>query len=146
MAQEIKDMYFSKEDVGKHVYKVTQIIPLKIVQYIKVDKSGNKDTVFDKWLDEGGINYSNFSKTEYVDEIVANEYNEITTEVFDTMGPGEHYIDYVGRIIADEDMNEKDDNGKSVDDTWTNYELDELAPSPESIIKKEESNVDVQKC
>tara|TARA_R100001244_G_scaffold44806_1_gene40623 strand:+ start:65 stop:496 length:432 start_codon:yes stop_codon:yes gene_type:complete len=143
MAQEIKDMYFSKEDVGNHVYKVTQIIPLKIVQYIKVNKSGNKDTVFDKWLDNGCIN---FFKTEYVDEMVANKYNEITTEVFDTMGPGEHYIDYVGQIIADEDMNEKDDNGKSVDDTWTSYELDELALSPESIIKKEESNVDVQKC
>ena len=138
MTRAIRDMSFFKEDLGKHIYKVTQIIPLKIVQYVKVDKSGNKDTVFDKWLDKGGINYSNFSKNEYVDEIVSNDYNQITTEIFDTVGSGDHEIDYVGQIIADEDMNEKDENGKSVDDTWTSYELDELAPSPESIIKKEE--------
>ena len=143
MAKGIRDMSFFKEDVGKHIYKFTQIIPLKIVQYVKVDKSGNEDTVFDKWLDKGGINYSNFSKTEYVDELVSNDYNEITTEVFDTVGSGEHYTDYVGQIIADEDGNEKDENGKSVDDTWTNYELDELAPAPESIISQGESNVDV---
>ena len=41
MSMKIEDMDFSKEDLGKHVYKVTQIIPLKIVQYVKVDKSGN---------------------------------------------------------------------------------------------------------
>ena len=50
MSMKIEDMDFSKEDLGKHVYKVTQFVPLKIVQYVKVDKSGNKDTAFDKWL------------------------------------------------------------------------------------------------
>jgi len=140
MAKAIRDMYFFKEDVGKHIYKVTQIVSLKIVQHVKVDKSGDKDTVFDKWLDKGGIDFGEFSKNEYVDQVVHNEHNEITTEVFDTVGSGEHYIDYVGQIIADEDMNEKDENGKSVDDTWTSYELDDLAPSPESIIKKEEAH------
>jgi len=128
-------MYFFKEDVGKHIYKVTQHVPLKIVQYVKVDKSGNESTVFNKWLDKGGIDHSEFSKTEYVDKIIANDYNEITTEIFDTVGSGDHYIDYVGEIIANEDDNEKDENGKSLDDTWTSYELDTLASSPEYKLK-----------
>jgi len=136
-------MYFFKEDVGKHIYKVTQHIPLKIVQYVKVDKLGNEDTVFDKWLDKGGIDNSEFSKTEYVDKIIANEHNEITTELFDTAGSGDHYIDYVGEIIANEDDNEKDENGKSLDDTWTSYELDTLASSPEYKLKQKEAHVDV---
>jgi len=133
-------MYFFKEDVGKHIYKVTQHIPLKIVQYVKVDKLGNEDTVFDKWLDKGGIDNSEFSKTEYVDKIIANEHNEITTELFDTVGSGDHYIDYVGEIIANEDDNEKDKNGKSLDDTWTSYELDTLASSPEYKLKQKEAH------
>jgi|GEM_PF-5887743 hypothetical protein len=135
MTKEIRDMYFFKEDVGKHIYKVTQHVPLKIVQYVKVDKSGNESTVFNKWLDKGGIDHSEFSKTEYVDKIIANDYNEITTEIFDTVGSGDHYIDYVGEIIANEDDNEKDENGKSLDDTWTSYELDTLASSPEYKLK-----------
>jgi len=140
MTKEIRDMYFFKEDVGKHIYKVTQHIPLKIVQYVKVDKLGNEDTVFDKWLDKGGIDNSEFSKTEYVDKIIANEHNEITTELFDTVGSGDHYIDYVGEIIANEDDNEKDKNGKSLDDTWTSYELDTLASSPEYKLKQKEAH------
>ena len=140
MTKEIRDMYFFKEDVGKHIYKVTQHIPLKIVQYVKVDKSGNEDAVFDKWLDKGGIDNSEFSKTEYVDKIIANEHNEITTELFDTVGSGDHYIDYVGEIIANEDDNEKDKNGKSLDDTWTSYELDTLASSPEYKLKQKEAH------
>ncbi len=136
-------MYFFKEDVGKHIYKVTQHVPLKIVQYVKVDKSGNESTVFNKWLDKGGIDHSEFSKTEYVDKIIANDYNEITTEIFDTVGSGDHYIDYVGEIIANEDDNEKDENGKSLDDTWTSYELDTLASSPEYKLKQKEAHVDV---
>ena len=113
MSMKIRDMDFSKEDLGKHVYKVTQIIPLKIVQYVKVDKSGGEDTVFDKWLDKGGINYSEFSKYEHVDEMVHDEYQEITTEIFDTIGSGDHEIEYVGEVIADEYLNEKDEKGKS---------------------------------
>mgnify|MGYP003132296014 FL=1 len=143
MTKEIRDMYFFKEDVGKHIYKVTQHVPLKIVQYVKVDKSGNESTVFNKWLDKGGIDHSEFSKTEYVDKIIANDYNEITTEIFDTVGSGDHYIDYVGEIIANEDDNEKDENGKSLDDTWTSYELDTLASSPEYKLKQKEAHVDV---
>ena len=143
MTKEIRDMYFFKEDVGKHIYKVTQHVPLKIVQYVKVDKSGNEDTVFDKWLDKGGIDHSEFSKNEYVDVIIHNEHNEITTEIFDTSGSGDHYIDYVGEIIANEDDNEKDENGKSLDDTWTSYELDTLASSPEYKLKQKEAHVDV---
>jgi len=143
MTKEIRDMYFFKEDVGKHIYKVTQHVPLKIVQYVKVDKSGNEDTVFDKWLDKGGIDHSEFSKNEYVDVIIHNEHNEITTEIFDTVGSGDHYIDYVGEIIANEDDNEKDENGKSLDDTWTSYELDTLASSPEYKLKQKEAHVDV---
>jgi len=143
MTKEIRDMYFFKEDVGKHIYKVTQHVPLKIVQYVKVDKSGNESTVFNKWLDKGGIDHSEFSKTEYVDKIIANDYNEITKEIFDTVGSGDHYIDYVGEIIANEDDNEKDENGKSLDDTWTSYELDTLASSPEYKLKQKEAHVDV---
>jgi len=143
MTKEIRDMYFFKEDVGKHIYKVTQHVPLKIVQYVKVDKSGNEDTVFDKWLDKGGIDHSEFSKNEYVDVIIHNEHNEITTEIFDTVGSGDHYIDYVGEIIANEDDNEKDENGKSLDDTWTSYELDTLASSPEYKLKQKEAHADV---
>ena len=139
MSMKIEDMDFSKEDLGKHVYKVTQIIPLKIVQYVKVDKSGNKDIVFDKWLDKGGINFGEFSKREHVDEMVHNEYQEITTEIFDTIGSGDHEIDYVGEVIADEDLNDKDENGKSLDDTWTSYELDTLASSPENKLKQKEA-------
>ena len=139
MSMKIRDMDFSKEDLGKHVYKVTQIIPLKIVQYVKVDKSGSKDTVFDKWLDKGGINYSEFSKYEHVDEMVHDEYQEITTEIFDTIGSGDHEIEYVGEVIADEYLNEKDERGKSLDDTWTSYELDTLASSPESKLKQKEA-------
>ena len=138
MSMKIEDMDFSKEDLGKHVYKVTQFVPLKIVQYVKVDESGDKDTVFNKWLDKGGINFGEFSKREHVDEMVHNEYNEITTEIFDTSGSGDHYIDYVGEVIADEDLNDKDENGKSLDDTWTSYELDTLASSPESKLKPKE--------
>jgi len=136
MSAQIKDMDFYKEDLGKHVYKVTQFVPLKIVQYVKVDKSGNEDTVFDKWLDKGGINFGEFSKREHVDEMVHNESDEITTEIFDTSGSGEHEIEYVGEVIADEYLNEKDENGKSLDDTWTSYELDTLAPSPEYKLKQ----------
>ena len=120
-------------------YKVTQFVPLKIVQYVKVDKSGNEDTVFNKWLDKGGINFGEFSKREHVDDMVHNEYQEITTEIFDTIGSGDHEIEYVGEVIADEYLNEKDENGKSLDDTWTSYEIDTLASSPESKLKQKEA-------
>ena len=92
MSMKIEDMDFSKEDLGKHVYKVTQIIPLKIVQYVKVDKSGNEDTVFNKWLDKAGINFGEFSKREHVDDfddfldwsnILLNDFNEIDKNLVD---------------------------------------------------------------
>ena len=105
MSMKIEDMDFSKEDLGKHVYKVTQFVPLKIVQYVKVDKSGNQDTVFNKWLDKGGINFGEFSKREHVDEMVHNEYNEITTEIFGSGGPALGVkpwlsVAYLGQMIT----------------------------------------------
>ena len=130
------DVFFSKEDLGKNLYKKKTYYTLELEQEVLAK---NKDEADQLFLDGGGIDYDEI-KTSITDENkgVATSYVDANyAETGDTQ--------YVGKVAYDEDDYFSEEDGNVIIDSYKDeMTVAEAVEVGQKLKKeKEESDVDV---
>ena len=130
------DVFFSKEDLGKNLYKKKTYYTLELEQEVLAK---NKDEADQLFLDGGGIDYDEI-KTSITDENkgVATSYVDANyAETGDTQ--------YVGKVAYDEDDYFSEEDGNVIIDSYKDeMTVAEAVEVGQNLKKeKEESDVDI---
>tara|TARA_Y100001963_G_scaffold92574_1_gene127446 strand:- start:12802 stop:13248 length:447 start_codon:yes stop_codon:yes gene_type:complete len=130
------DVFFSKEDLGKNLYKKKTYYTLELEQEVLAK---NKDEADQLFLDGGGIDYDEI-KTSITDENkgVATSYVDANyAETGDTQ--------YVGKVAYDEDDYFSEEDGNVIIDSYKDeMTVAEAVEVGQKLKKeKEESDVDI---
>jgi|DEB0MinimDraft_3_1074331.scaffolds.fasta_scaffold85321_2 hypothetical protein len=91
--------YFTKDDKGKKVYKISFTVPLKVEQTVVVD--GDEDAAFDHWLDKGGIDHDQITTR------ITTELGTVETDYIEAF-TGEHKIELLGTVVPDPDNEDEE--------------------------------------
>ena len=132
MMNKISDIFVSKKDLGKKVYRKVSTYTIEIAQDVLADSEEQAEQLF---LDGGGIDHSKITTD------LAEAKDGVETTIVDANYTDSGDTTYLGKVAYDEDDEYAEEDGNVVIDTYADEVVNEKALN-DYVKEKAESDID----